>query len=59
MKLYDFNPAPNPRRVRMFAAEKGIARLGPAQRRCLNLGGGASGSKGAAEHETGGALGRK
>ncbi len=25
MKLYDFNPAPNPRRVRIFAAEKGIA----------------------------------
>ncbi len=24
MKLYDFNPAPNPRRVRIFAAEKGI-----------------------------------
>ena len=25
MKLYDFAPAPNPRRVRIFAAEKGIA----------------------------------
>ncbi len=25
MKLYDFNPAPSPRRVRIFAAEKGIA----------------------------------
>ncbi len=25
MKLYDFTPAPNPRRVRIFAAEKGIA----------------------------------
>ncbi len=24
MKLYDFAPAPNPRRVRIFAAEKGI-----------------------------------
>ncbi|MEQ8823157.1 MAG: glutathione S-transferase family protein [Filomicrobium sp.] len=24
MKLYEFNPAPNPRRVRMFLAEKGI-----------------------------------
>lgn len=24
MKLYDFEPAPNPRRVRMFLAEKGI-----------------------------------
>ncbi len=25
MKLYDFNAAPNPRRVRIFAAEKGVA----------------------------------
>ena len=25
MKLYDYAPAPNPRRVRMFLAEKGIA----------------------------------
>ena len=25
MKLYDFAPAPNPRRVRMFLAEKGVA----------------------------------
>ena len=25
MKLYDFAPAPNPRRLRIFAAEKGIA----------------------------------
>lgn len=25
MKLYDFAPAPNPRRVRIFAAEKGLA----------------------------------
>ncbi len=25
MKLYEFAPAPNPRRVRIFAAEKGIA----------------------------------
>ncbi len=25
MKLYDFHAAPNPRRVRIFAAEKGIA----------------------------------
>ena len=25
MRLYDFNLAPNPRRVRIFAAEKGIA----------------------------------
>src|SRR5271163_2942258 len=25
MKLYDFAPAPNPRRVRIFLAEKGIA----------------------------------
>ena len=25
MKLYDYVPAPNPRRVRMFLAEKGIA----------------------------------
>jgi glutathione S-transferase len=25
MKCYDFTPAPNPRRVRIFAAEKGIA----------------------------------
>ena len=24
MKLYEFAPAPNPRRVRIFAAEKGI-----------------------------------
>ena len=24
MKLYDFTPAPNPRRVRIFLAEKGI-----------------------------------
>jgi len=24
MKLYDFAPAPNPRRVRIFLAEKGI-----------------------------------
>ncbi len=24
MKLYDFKPAPNPRRVRVFAAEKGL-----------------------------------
>jgi len=24
MRLYDWNPAPNPRRVRVFAAEKGI-----------------------------------
>jgi glutathione S-transferase len=25
MKLYDYAPAPNPRRVRIFLAEKGIA----------------------------------
>jgi glutathione S-transferase len=25
MKLYDFKPAPNPRRVRMFLAEKGVS----------------------------------
>ena len=25
MKLYDFKMAPNPRRVRMFLAEKGIS----------------------------------
>lgn len=25
MKLYDFEPAPNPRRVRMFLAEKGVS----------------------------------
>ena len=24
MKLYDFTQAPNPRRVRMFLAEKGV-----------------------------------
>jgi len=25
MKLYDFKPAPNPRRVRIFPAEKGVS----------------------------------